>query len=392
MTKDVCGGCGVLLVWASGVRWGKAPDGSSVPFCPLCDDARRAKETRTTIEDRLRTQGDTMSEKKCGWCGLSVDIKTAYQRTGEPHYFCGQQCADLRECSRMVANADYGKDRKTVDPAHPVQGLRYLNARSAYPETVTNPAPPAPPRDLARSVFTTDPRVLQQARLRFECSGLLPEEENARLREAVSKLWALGARGHEPEAIWYREAVVLGERVGKPWHETPQPTLVEALSRAASTPLWPLGFAPLVIGAGQMGTLEGHPQVPIAGRRLVIQGDVASHLSVVDVKVGNHSYFVSSGPMPGCVFDERAFPLMLEMEVAQISQRVMVTLENVSDVSVTVRAVLLGVVPNASDYWSGMTQKRKKVLYRDQDEAPSSSPRSTGMCSRRRSAAARSRG
>jgi hypothetical protein len=262
--------------------------------------------------------------RSCLTCGVGFQYREAEDKS----YFCSDSC--LRQYgARTLMNYEAIEASSLAHPTRHGQG------------------------DLARMVFSTDPRVLAHARLRFECVGpssggdtlkLTSEEEVLRLREAVDKLWTLGEQGHEPEVLWYREAQALGERVGKPWHETPQPTLVEALARAQKSPLWPLGFQTLELSPHQHGFLVASPYIDFTGEYLTFSCGVGEQLLIHDVKIGNTSCMVSSSPMPGSLFASGAFPFRLQMEKARIGQQVRLYVENLSDVRLTVNAVLLGQV------------------------------------------------
>lgn len=296
----------------------------------------------------------TVECDKCP-CGIAINRQTAYQLRGVEQFFCSNACA------RIFVNSNYGKTPgiasmarlKHYDfvSAYPVPGAQSLvpSAESVAP-SAQNPSPPAEPRDLARMVFSTDPRVLGYARLRYECGGKGPdgggpEEDIRRLRDAVSKLWDLGVAGHDPEVVWYREAVTLGERVGRPWHETPQPTLVEALAREMREPLWSLGFTGTAVPAGTSAGIEACPQVVFKALRFVLNDEAARVLLIEDMKMGNQSCMVSSSPMPASLFSASAFPMRLCMPTCNISQRIRFQFHNPSGSSVYVNAVLLGRVP-----------------------------------------------
>ncbi len=228
----------------------------------------------------------------------------------------------------------------TIQPFEEVRGRRTI-------EPNRSPSPQQASGDLAYVVFTTDPRVLGRAREKYEVKpgtdAATCDAEAKHLRESVRKLWDLGEKGHAPEAGWLSEARTLGERVGKPWYEAPQPTLVEALGRHLTEELTPLGFEIKIIPPGAEGVLQADPQVAIRGRRLVLGTDeVARSLLVVDLKVGHDSCLASSAPIPGALFGPSAFPVLLQMRVAQIGHHVRLHVTNTSGATLTVSAVLLG--------------------------------------------------
>lgn len=93
---------------------------------------------------------------------------------------------------------------------------------------------------------------------------------------------------------------------------------------------YPLGFPLVTLDANETQTVSTQPQVPFRGRRLVISSDNAGSLVLLDLKVGKNSMFPSSNPVPARAFQETGVGVDLNLDTAQISQFVSITLQNIS--------------------------------------------------------------
>lgn len=244
-------------------------------------------------------------------------------------------------------------------------------------EPYRNPSPPIE-YDFAVAVFRTDHRVLKHVKAKWEIvldANGNPENLDA-WRRAMEACYELGKAGHAPETEWYREAQELSERVGKRWDDTPIPTLVEALARKEGH--WPLGFPTASVPAGAQVRICTQPQIPFRGRRLVLgTEEIASRFLVQDIRVGNTSYLCGCSAIPGSVFSDRAFPMWLKLPTAQVSQMVMLLLENVSGSLIGVSPMLQGDViepdyrpMNLNAIYGKHAYQPKpgeKILYEDSD-------------------------
>jgi len=119
------------------------------------------------------------------------------------------------------------------------------------------------------------------------------------------------------------------------------------------------------------------PQIPFRGRRLVLgTEEIASRFLVQDIRVGNTSYLCGCSAIPGSVFSDRAFPMWLKLPTAQVSQMVMLLLENVSGSLIGVSPMLQGDVIEP-DYRLNLNaiygkhayqpKPGEKILYEDSD-------------------------
>jgi hypothetical protein len=106
---------------------------------------------------------------------------------------------------------------------------------------------------------------------------------------------------------------------------------------------FPLGFVSNgAIAAGASVTIVSRPQVLFKGQRLVVPSDVAGDFSIDDVKVGKNSQFVAEGAIPARVLQENAFGVSFELDTAQISQDITLSVTNISGAARVFRAALIG--------------------------------------------------
>jgi hypothetical protein len=108
---------------------------------------------------------------------------------------------------------------------------------------------------------------------------------------------------------------------------------------------YPLGFfsGPTPIPAAGFFDVKSNPQIPFRPERLVVPSAIAAFFVIHDVKVGNRSQFVSSGPLPAQVFAENGVGIVMRMDTAQVSQDVVITVENTDTTTAHVfRAALIG--------------------------------------------------
>ncbi|MCC6215936.1 MAG: hypothetical protein IT376_13810 [Polyangiaceae bacterium] len=110
---------------------------------------------------------------------------------------------------------------------------------------------------------------------------------------------------------------------------------------------FPIGFqSDTPVGAFGSGTdtveVKQSPQIAFRAERLVIPSEIASRFIIIDVKVGNRSQFVSSGAVPATVFSEVGEAVSLRMDTAQVSQEIVIRVQNISGGAETFRAAMVG--------------------------------------------------
>lgn len=105
---------------------------------------------------------------------------------------------------------------------------------------------------------------------------------------------------------------------------------------------YPLGFPTTTVNAGASATISAQPQVPFRGRRLLIPSDIAGSFLINDLKVGKNSMFPTSNPVPARAFTELGVGVDLNLDTAQISQLVSLSVENTSGANVDFNACIIG--------------------------------------------------
>jgi len=110
---------------------------------------------------------------------------------------------------------------------------------------------------------------------------------------------------------------------------------------------FPIGFQSEVpVAALGSGTdtvdVKQSPQIAFRAERLVVPSEIASKFIILDVKVGNRSQFVSSGAVPATVFSEVGEAVSLRMDTAQVSQEIVIRVQNISGSPETFRAAMVG--------------------------------------------------
>lgn len=104
------------------------------------------------------------------------------------------------------------------------------------------------------------------------------------------------------------------------------------------------GFAsaPVAIAAATTSVLKAQPQVPFKPRRLIIPSDVAGALTINNIIVGKNPGLVSADPVSARAFTELGVGVDLNLDTAQISQTISLSLTNQSGASVSVTPTLIG--------------------------------------------------
>lgn len=122
-----------------------------------------------------------------------------------------------------------------------------------------------------------------------------------------------------------------------------QNALVVKDSMPTKSRRFPLGFVSNgTIAAGDSATITSRPQVLFKGQRLVVPSDVAGDFTVDDVKVGKDSQFVAEGAIPARVLQENAVDTAFELDTAQISQDISISVTNIAGAPRVFRAALIG--------------------------------------------------
>lgn len=122
-----------------------------------------------------------------------------------------------------------------------------------------------------------------------------------------------------------------------------QASLLTRADRPTKAREYPLGFlSDAQIAAGAQADVTSRPQIVFRGERLLIPSDIAGQFSVVSIIVGKNPQQVSSVAVPGRVFDERGVGVRLSLDTAQISQDIVLRVQNIGGAAATFRAAIIG--------------------------------------------------
>jgi hypothetical protein len=106
---------------------------------------------------------------------------------------------------------------------------------------------------------------------------------------------------------------------------------------------WNLGFdSETPIAAGQTRQVINRPQVVFRGERLIVPSDFAGQFLIRDIIVGNKSQFAATGAVPARAFQENAVGGRLALDTAQISQNIVLSVENIGTTDQRFVATLVG--------------------------------------------------
>jgi hypothetical protein len=105
----------------------------------------------------------------------------------------------------------------------------------------------------------------------------------------------------------------------------------------------PLGFdSETPIDPGQTRRVTARPQVVFKGIRPIVSSDIAGSFLIQDIVIGKNSQFAANGAIPARVFEGNAFGVELDLDTAQISQDIIMIVENISSAPVRFIATLIG--------------------------------------------------
>lgn len=114
-------------------------------------------------------------------------------------------------------------------------------------------------------------------------------------------------------------------------------------SRQTGPCRFPLGFTRTTIAAGANVGIIATPQMPYQGQCLIIPSDIAGQILVTDIKVGQQSQLVGTGPLPGRMFSEASeAQCQLDLDPAQVNQPITLFVTNTSGGNIDFTAGLIG--------------------------------------------------
>lgn len=121
-----------------------------------------------------------------------------------------------------------------------------------------------------------------------------------------------------------------------------QGTLVREESPAVSRE-YPVGFDSVTpVPAGAVATIIQQPQVLFRSERFVVPSDIAGSFLILDIKVGKDSMFGAAGAVAARTFDERGVGVRLRLATAQVSQQLIVQVQNISGADQRFFATMIG--------------------------------------------------
>lgn len=104
-----------------------------------------------------------------------------------------------------------------------------------------------------------------------------------------------------------------------------------------------LGFdSATTIAPGATAQIIQSPQVPFKGSRLVVPSDIAGLFLILDLRVGKNSQFVAAGAVPARVYAENGVSVTLSLDTAQVSQQIVLSVQNFSGAAARFTAALIG--------------------------------------------------
>lgn len=106
---------------------------------------------------------------------------------------------------------------------------------------------------------------------------------------------------------------------------------------------FPLGFDSGVdIAAAALANINQQPQLVFRPERIVVAGAIAPSFLLTDLRVGKNSQFVSAGAVPAETFSNLSQGVALKMDTAQVSQLIVMSVQNISASPARFIASLLG--------------------------------------------------
>jgi hypothetical protein len=106
---------------------------------------------------------------------------------------------------------------------------------------------------------------------------------------------------------------------------------------------WNLGFdSETPVPAGATRQIINRPQVVFRGERLMVPSDFAGQFLIRDIVVGNKSQFAATGPVPARAYQENAVGGRLALDTAQVSQNIVLLVENIGTTDQRFIATLIG--------------------------------------------------
>lgn len=105
---------------------------------------------------------------------------------------------------------------------------------------------------------------------------------------------------------------------------------------------YPIGFGPVTVPAGGIVNVTQQPQIPFRGERLIVPSDIAGQFSFLNIIVGKNPQVAANGPIPCRTFDEQSVGVRLRMDTCQISQQIVLQVQNTGGAPAVFSATIIG--------------------------------------------------
>lgn len=106
---------------------------------------------------------------------------------------------------------------------------------------------------------------------------------------------------------------------------------------------YPLGFDSVTtIAAGATVPITQQPQILFRSERLVIPSDIAGQFLITELLCGKDNMFAASGSVHARTFDERAVGVRLSLATSQVSQQIVMRVQNIGGAPARFFATMIG--------------------------------------------------
>lgn len=106
---------------------------------------------------------------------------------------------------------------------------------------------------------------------------------------------------------------------------------------------YPLGFdSGVPVPAGAIVAITQQPQILFRSERLVIPSDIAGQFILQELLCGKDNMFAASGAVHARTFDERAVGVRLSLATSQVSQQIVMRVQNIGGAGARFFATMIG--------------------------------------------------
>lgn len=105
---------------------------------------------------------------------------------------------------------------------------------------------------------------------------------------------------------------------------------------------FPIGFGPQLVAANAIATIVQQPQLPFRSERLIVPSNIGTAFDILDFRIGKNSQFVSAGAISAVSFSEVGVGVRLMGDTAQVSQQIVIQVQNKTAGPVSFQATVIG--------------------------------------------------